>query len=454
MQCLKDTHAHSQSLYEKEVRRARKEAFKSSSNLVKLQEELKTTRNKFTLVREDAEIQRRKLDHRQQEAFTAQYELVGVQEELDQLRQRMGAVEVERDALRIHLKEEEIARVAAEGKIPLPSSAESDEFSSPKKPRRESGKENVDPDTFMRVREDDELAKLQIELTRERRWRTRAVDLVEFMKIECQLHRCSCRITHQKGHYLVKEDSEAFSQDFMEEGMQVLKTPVQHPRGPPLHHEIEPADAEPLIEFSPTTGTFRTIFSLARDPASELPTPSRLFSEEPTTLAPPLIPVSLSASPSFLLLEESIMQTQPAPASPEDIVRETDHPEHSSHTTSTISHLQPSLNQTPATPQNPTKSFPFRPHTAGASHIISNTITTTIPLADPFSPITTSFTTETKMMPYSPASTMTREQALEQIRFRRGRARSIAAGNGTPRKGMVDGRRDISAPNLHSGRKD
>ncbi len=46
--------------------------------------------------------------------------------------------------------------------------------------------------------------------------------------------------------------------------------------------------------------------------------------------------------------------------------------------------------------------------------------------------------------------TMTREQALEQIRLRRGRARSIAANTLTPRKQMVEGgvgiKRDISAP--------
>ena len=42
-----------------------------------------------------------------------------------------------------------------------------------------------------------------------------------------------------------------------------------------------------------------------------------------------------------------------------------------------------------------------------------------------------------------------REAALEAIRQRRGRARSFAAGHGTPRKQMMEGvkeRRDISAP--------
>jgi hypothetical protein len=48
---------------------------------------------------------------------------------------------------------------------------------------------------------------------------------------------------------------------------------------------------------------------------------------------------------------------------------------------------------------------------------------------------------------------MTREQALEQIRQRRGRARSIAAGNGTPRKvmGEVAVRREFSAPQAGAG---
>ena len=45
-------------------------------------------------------------------------------------------VEQERDALRMIAKNEEIARIAAEGRIPLPVAKEDDEFASPKKERK------------------------------------------------------------------------------------------------------------------------------------------------------------------------------------------------------------------------------------------------------------------------------------------------------------------------------
>ncbi len=49
-----------------------------------------------------------------------------------------------------------------------------------------------------------------------------------------------------------------------------------------------------------------------------------------------------------------------------------------------------------------------------------------------------------------------REAALQAIRERRGRARSMAEGHGTPMKQMLEGvkeRRDISAPVFRAGRK-
>lgn len=56
---------------EKEVRRARKEAFKSSSDLFKSQEESKTARNKYTLIKKESEAQRRRAAEKEKEAFTA-----------------------------------------------------------------------------------------------------------------------------------------------------------------------------------------------------------------------------------------------------------------------------------------------------------------------------------------------------------------------------------------------
>ena len=74
-----------QTVYEKEVRRARKEAFKSSSALVKLQEELKTARNRYTLMRVDAEDQKQKLGEKEKEYSTAQQQIMAMRLELDAL---------------------------------------------------------------------------------------------------------------------------------------------------------------------------------------------------------------------------------------------------------------------------------------------------------------------------------------------------------------------------------
>ncbi|MCJ1475582.1 hypothetical protein MMC13_004245 [Lambiella insularis] len=465
MQRLKENQAHSQTLYEKEVRRARKEAFKSSSALVKLQEELKTTRNKYTLVREDVEIQRRKVENREQEAFAAKYELVGIQEELEEAKQRLKITEEERDALKTSLKEEEVARVAAEGKIPLPSSSGSDEFSSPRKSRRESGKENMDPfvfeDATEAVQGEDDLSQLKVELEREKRWRLRAVELIDFMKAECQFSRCSCRIAARQGNTCIHGDGEAILETAVESHyakshalLDILSTPKQSsPKVAPStgYQEEDDADSEPLIEFSPTTGTFRTLHFPVRDTPSELPTPSRLFSDEPALLVPPMNAILLSQSPSLLSIGEAT--SKPATSQSPDLLpagadgdSDKDAGNHDTNQSP-----PPSI---PSTPQNPTQRLPFRPQTAATtSRIISNTITTTIPLVDPATPAgKIPFTPTANMLPYSPASTMTREEALEQIRQRRGRARSIAAGNGTPRKAM-EVRRDISAPTVGSARR-
>lgn len=429
MHRMKESQVHSQAIYEKEVRRARKEAFKSSSQLVKCQEELKTSRNKFTLMREQVEEGRRNAEIRDQETFAAQYQLVGMQEELESLKQQLKAVADERDMLKSSLKEEEIARIAAEGRIPLPMSTETDEFSSPKKPRieqrRDSGKENQDPEIFDEdeAEKQEELHTLKAELRLQRTLHAKAEQSIEFLKMECQFGCCTCQLTHSNKPPPGPHSSRP--------ALQASSPPVHNlPPDPftpqpssliPDHLSTSPQNAttdlptdEPLIVFSPTTGTFRTMPSPIHAPSAEA---------ELHSLAPPLPPLLLSASPSLLTLSPS-------------------HPPSPSSTPS------PSISQ-PTTPP-PSHSIPHhhnhRPNTP-ATRIISHT--TKIPLADPFSPAAPGTTAVEKSgWPFSPGSTMTREQALEQIRQRRGRARSIAAGNGTPRGKMVEGlaRRDISAP--------
>lgn len=433
----KDTQAHSQSVYEKEVRRARKEAFKSSSAVVKLQEELKTARNRYTLMREELEAQQRKMENKEQETFAAQYQLVGLQEEIASARQKVKVTEEERDALKTSLQQEEVARIAAEGKIALPPPQEADEFSSPRKRRRESLKENVDPKDMKIELEDveieppSELDTLKEELRWEKKARKNADKLVDFMKMECEFRCCSCRIAEQEGY------------DYVNDGGYFAQTTEKEPKGKGKEstivaedvHNPPPAPSEPtsssppragsplgqttemLINFSPSTGTF-----------FKAPTPVKRDLPE----LPPLLPMQLSGN-SAMSTEEPTgypspsMQQQLPPQSPQLPEQQTSVPPP----------------RTPRLlPNPPQSSAQLAPHTSqptirSVTFPGTTTITTTVPLAP---------------IPVSLDRTISRDEALEQIRQRRGRARS-AAGNGMPRKPLVwsgaGERRDLSAPARH-----
>ncbi|MCJ1226485.1 hypothetical protein MMC12_003137 [Toensbergia leucococca] len=381
LQRMTETHLHSQALYEKEVRRARKEAFKSSSALVKAQEELKTTRNRFTLMREEVEVQRRKVGEKEQQTFAAEYQLVGVQQELDQMAQQVKTIQEERDSLKTSLKEEEVARIAAEGHIALPASSIEDEFSSPKKkkkrsPRRSSLKENYDPND---PASDDEEAfpSLTMLLWHERGLRRDAYGIADTLLVDCHLKQCPCRLAEARGTEYAYDDRYSAASEYQR------RYPVDSRELPPElpHIEYQPL---PLTEHVPRTPTEQ-----------------------------PLSPPSLDSSPLINFSPIKSIYTLPsAPLS------------------------QPSLPQSPTLDlASPTPTT--RPPT-------TRTTTTIIPLA-PSTPLQVppSSLINFTPIPTTPA-TMSREAALEQIRLRRGRARSIAI-KGTPR-GEGGLRRDVSAP--------
>ena len=414
-------------------------------------------RNRFTLMREEVEVQRRKVDGREQEVFAAQYQNVGLQEELDKMRQQLKATEEERDVLKTSLKEEEVARIAAEGKIPLPVSYEPDEFSSPKKKKKQQEKPDVfrdDDDPYAM----DDAAKLTVlrgAYKQELRRRKEADSQVEFMKMECQFQCCPCRVAEKKGTVFVHDknasnnttgakgdvdkvfqtepaesttDTERITKDDAIPCIgtsSIATTPEQFSKAPPSERPetpsavstprfqstsvpatpqsvLEPEEHQSLVQFSPTSGTFRTTQIPSIPCSSRGSSPARDIPQTPTAL--------LRFSPQFpttsITIPVPIQETTPeAPCPPKQ-----------------------RFPTTPRTLPNPP------PHTAHAF----NSTTTSVPLAAAPSPA-----------PFTPSATMTREEALEQIRQRRGRARSIAAGHATPRKQMVDLaglKRDISAP--------
>ena len=336
---------------------------------------------------------------REQEAFAARYQLVGVQEELAQMAEKIKLVEQERDALRTVAKNEEVARIAAEGRIPLPVSHEDDEFASPKKKR---SRMSLDLITRSAASE-EELDDIKMMLEWEKRNAKRAHDQVEFLEIQCKLNCCASKPSHQ-----------------VSEGPEVKKIKIE----------------APTTIFVPSEGIFRAVSPPPEEspsketpaqPEQELP---QEIETEPQTETEPRESILYSRTPSC---------EPPTSALVPDI------------NTSLLS-LLGEPNSPIASSSRPSSPIPTSPLPTKVQTFHTISTTTRIPLANPpdLTPISVLPTKEKSAL----SPTMTREQALAQIAERRGRARSLAQGTMTPRKQMVEGgptRRDISAPAVRSG---
>ena len=340
---------------------------------------------------------------REQEAFAARYQLVGVQEELSQIQEKVKLVEQERDALRTIAKNEEIARIAAEGRIPLPAAPEDDEFASPKKARK-----SLDPVTVVSsAASEEELGDLRLRLQWEQQRANRAHDRVEFLELECRLNCCISRAS----------------------------------RDPPIANE--PSNKASKVGgsstvFIPSEGVFRTIspapeespwISPVKKTAPQAAFVATAQSSEPRTFA--RTPSCEPPAPAMQDINTSLLSLFDAPHSP------------------TRTEDSESDNNTIIIP-NTSKEEHAAPNVIKTFHTISTT--TRIPLANP--PDLTPQNTLPASLNPALSPTMSREEALAMIRERRGRARSLAQGTLTPRKQMVEGagtRRDISAPAIRSG---
>jgi hypothetical protein len=398
-----------------------------------------------------------------QDAFTAQYQLIGVQEELKKALELVKVLEEEKGSLTRCLKEEEVARIAAEGRIALPVSADDDDdllMASPtKSPAKaqhssDSEKENVMPKKAM------QLKSLQEQLTVERRLREKAQDQVEFMKMECQFQCCSCRIAEQSGRKYVHDEAYLAEMERIKLNAPDLDFKMDMDLDPDRGDSfIESSNiahdmfGEPQVEYSPNSGAFH---NPALTPSKELQ-PSRLASHEEVS-EPKQGPADPEPRPrvdeSHTLLREEAEEMA--------VDEELDAPETEDEEDS---------EERPASPAPELQ-------TPGGYEIRTITTTTTIPMMFsplpgpgklaqpggpplPATPQTISHPPRHQdenvaPSPFFPSTalkadgTLDRERALELIRQRRGRARSVAMGHATPGKQMVEGvvRRDISAPTL------
>ncbi|KAL1978084.1 hypothetical protein VTN31DRAFT_943 [Thermomyces dupontii] len=477
LQATKQRQAHERSLFEKEVRKARKEAFRASSTLVKVQEELKLCKTEIKSLKEEIRLERDSKEKAKQEAFERAYALAGLTEELQGLKDQLRSFEAvarsnKWQAHAVHMKQEGSDRDMSPGEEDAPrhrsprrpkrsadaielqgspcrESSHEDE-TPPKKARlsrRTSNKENEDPD----VEEDqnDLIEQLRAEIWWEQRQRRRAEDMIHFMKMECQFKRCSCRIAEEQGYEYVhdREWAEAHPQhqvnpnlenedsgprDMPEDHVASPQSPAGSPASamtPPTPHERDDtqmsrptkASRESIVTFCPETGTFKTV-----------PSP-----QHPNTLHGPL---ERSHTGSLVLPNAH----EPDEASPENERSSTPEGYPQSHymdiSTTQPSHIMgPSFGHPdePAPSTSNENTVEDRPCSRRSAMTpvedypgtTDRTVLQTVPLRtedhqtrDPSAKI--------------PGTPVTREEALAQIRARRGRARTMvkrsASANAAP----------------------
>ncbi|EMD94697.1 hypothetical protein COCC4DRAFT_203761 [Bipolaris maydis ATCC 48331] len=464
--------------YKKQWIEANNDKLRHSSMIPQLQSKIQTLQRNLQRAESDVKFKTEEATKYKNDVYSLQVEVEStntrLSEELQALKEKLSLVEAERDALKTSLKEEEVLRIAAEGQIPLPSAEddERDEFASPvRSPRKQHSnsrqdddKENVSPKKGA-----VELRFIQQELAAEKRARERAEEQIDYMKMECQFQCCSCRIAETRGKQFVHDDSlqaemqrikSTFTppasnhEDDVMEDVVMKQEPVEAER--PITPVAEQPAQEPdtVVAFSPVTGTFRSVPSPVKaQSAAVLPEPSpvvEMSEAPPMDLETRSVPV-----PAEVSLPESRPASRVAFARESRKGRSADINIHEDAVEDSDDD-----NESPST-QEPEPTGPVTPY-------LTRTITTTTTIPLHFSPATPAFkagrgpmTPSTVAHAAADAQTpalselslnklgIDREAALAAIRERRGRAKSMAAGQGTPMKQMFEGvkdRRDISAP--------
>ncbi|KAI1753760.1 hypothetical protein F4782DRAFT_495561 [Xylaria castorea] len=499
----KETYSHTQAIWEKEIRRARKETFKSQSSILKLQDELKSARVATKSTEECLEREKELSKAREQEAFAARYLLVQLQQEFDSAQERIVFLEEERDAFKAAAQTEEIARIAAEGRLPLPPENPDSEFASPRKSFQ--GRESLS--TFEIVSSAATEAEIE-ELTRLWQWEKqradRTQDHLEFVQAELELRPTQLKslsplrrsvassarkertmpieIVDPSDLVILGKDAEPSKpspsvETVQSESEQENEVPepqiVEHlmsdTQEEPEEQPRQPERKEPRrgTIFVPAEGIFRTLSqheleAMEQDKEEEEALLGPATSVDPQPDPPRYARTPSVEPPSFALLAQertSLLSLLNAPRESEaftipsakedvsscaidddddaSIAEADDSPDPATHT------------ETPSD---------LRPHTSAAFYTVTTT-TTTIPVQDEnVKPNSAPFTTSKQGHGRAPSfdvnnpaltPTMTREQALAQIRERRGRARSAMQGAMTPHRQMVAGvlaDRNVSAP--------
>ncbi|KAJ6137143.1 hypothetical protein N7471_003629 [Penicillium samsonianum] len=331
----KERQAHERSIFEKEIRKARKEAFRAGSTLVKLQEELKHAKSEVRALKDEVAAERETKDKAKQEAFERAYALAGLTEELEVLKEKFRALETDNHSstleVRAHeIRKEDFGRLsiaegdlaflasprrpkrAAAGSVRSPVPAREDdhaEATPPKRPRLSDCAPKTESEQPASETELDEdlLEGIKEELDFERRRRVAAEDMVHFLNIECQFERCSCRLAESQGRRYIydaeyynkfqkpqieaEEKARAEQSSIQQASIQQASVHQTHPH-PATTPEASPPPPPPVHRSPVHQAATPQVRSPQHGVHQEEPEPSR------TPLAAPPVPVHQHAAPA------------------------------------------------------------------------------------------------------------------------------------------------------------
>ncbi|KAL4982097.1 hypothetical protein BDW68DRAFT_171391 [Aspergillus falconensis] len=519
LQSAKERQAHERLVFEKEIRKARKEAFRAGSALVKTQEELKHMRAEAKGLSQEVRSEREAKEKAKQEAFERAYAIAGLTEELEEIKGKLRAAEAKNQAISLQharareVKKQEVNRMSlAEGDLALlmtpsprkpkrPSDALGDELtqgptqesaepsppahqdtppkkliklSDPLSPRYSHQFEENPPLTVQEL-----VDRLQLELRWEKNERINAEKDVEFMQLQCMFKMCACReLDDLENEARAKKQAKTAQKQEAEDTMecvdpgenahqQLNDEPTRiEPREKEARQEqlqvqtqereaqkeIQQEEAqkepqksesreeeikkeqtgedeimedeiqevgEPIITFSPVTGTFRTVPSPIRSPQKQpqdsdlhelQPSPIK-FQTRPEAHSSSAIPAQKYESHPHEVLSESISQSE---AYSRDLTPE--------------AHPSPVASEAQRQPEYENM------HQHHVDHVNEIHNVKRIPLRNGAEAPNSSV--------IAPGTPISREQALAQIRARRGRTsemkRSVSASDAGFRAGGLN----------------
>lgn len=252
LQTTKERQVHERQVFEKEVRKARKEAFKAGSATVKAQEDLKEARHELKNVKAEAQHNQDEKEKARQEAFERAYALAGLAEEVEVLREQLKSVEKERDTALVELQADVAPKAASPARSDAqvqteptaaeirPNSAGNDSRPTSRnglaRPEPRAGRsgqllsrgppvdaplitwglavlpQDNDVEDHENIRTtsskelQDRLADLKSELRWERIQRQRADETIHMLQMECQFKACACRMAEARGKRFVHDN--------------------------------------------------------------------------------------------------------------------------------------------------------------------------------------------------------------------------------------------------------